>query len=202
MSRLEGNLARLAKLNPAAARAVAQATPPADASIKETEAGCPVVTVGGRRLASAYDPRAEAAALLEAAEIPDAATVVIFGLGLGYHVEELLRSRPDAAVLVIEPSLDLARLAFETRDLSKIFDPRVVFVFSDDPQAVRVAAGRMAAYFTSRPVKLIQHPASGALRDYSPARAAVLDSVQWLEMNCRTCFAKGCLLYTSDAADE
>ena len=190
MGRLERNLALLSEMNPAAAAAVAQASAPQDLSVSEGPCG-PVVAVGGHRLASAYDPRAEAHALLDAAEIPGAATVVFFGLGLGHHVEELLKSRPAAAVLVVEPSLELARVAFETRDLSAILCPRVVFAFTDDPVAIRDAVGRMAAYFTSRPVKLIGHPPSAALCDYSRARAAVRDSVQWLEMNCRTCFAKG-----------
>lgn len=190
MHNLRRNLALLDALSPSAAMAVAEASAPADSSVEEGPRG-PVVLVGGRRLASAYDPRAEAAALIEAADIPDVATVVVFGLGLGYHIEELLRRKPDVAVLVVEPSLELVRLAFEARDLSAILVPRVAFVFSEDTVAIREAMQRMSALFTSRPVRLLQHPPSAAVYDYSRARAAVRDGVQWLEMNCKTCFAKG-----------
>ena len=73
------------------------------------ESGDPVVRVAGRLLASRVDPRAEARAWADprAMFLRSVKTVIVLGLGAGYHVAELLE-RTAAAILVVEPNAELA----------------------------------------------------------------------------------------------
>lgn len=70
-------------------------------------------------LHSAYDPVAEARRLLEKyPSLKDAGVVVVLGLGLGYHVCELLRIVPTKAfVLVIEADPELRRRFEKSADI-------------------------------------------------------------------------------------
>ncbi|MDR2934897.1 MAG: glycosyltransferase [Candidatus Adiutrix sp.] len=79
---------------------------------------------GGRtvRLASALDPAAEDRRLVEGLDLPEGEGVLCFGLGLGYHLEELHRRLDPAAPLwVLESRPALAAAALKARDLSPLF---------------------------------------------------------------------------------
>ena len=79
---------------------------------------------GGRtvRLASALDPAAEDRRLVETLELPRSEGLICFGLGLGYHLEELHRLLDPAAPLwVLESRPVLAAAALRARDLGPLF---------------------------------------------------------------------------------
>ncbi len=74
------------------------------------------------RLASALDPAAEDRRLVEGLEVPPGEGVLCFGLGLGYHLEELHRRLDPAAPLwVLESRPALAAAALRARDLGPLF---------------------------------------------------------------------------------
>jgi hypothetical protein len=55
----------------------------------------------------------------------------VFGLGLGYHLEQLFdRAGDEAIFLVFEPDLAVVRTALERRDLSRLIDSRRVLLFT------------------------------------------------------------------------
>jgi spore maturation protein CgeB len=79
---------------------------------------------GGRtvRLTSVLDPAAEDRRLVEGLDPPGGDGVLCFGLGLGYHLEELHRRLPPAAPLwVLESRPALAAAALRARDLGPLF---------------------------------------------------------------------------------
>lgn len=79
------------------------------AQLIEGRRGLPTLSVNGALLHSKYDPEQEAQRLIESATLEPGRPVVVLGLGLGYHVAELLKRGIEVAV--IEPDPDVAALA-------------------------------------------------------------------------------------------
>jgi spore maturation protein CgeB len=81
-------------------------------------------TEAGRtlRLTSAVDPAAEDRALVSRLNPNPEVGVICFGLGLGYHLEELARRlAPESPLWVLESRPELADCALAGRDLSALF---------------------------------------------------------------------------------
>ncbi len=61
-----------------------------------------ILKKSGKYLYSKYNPTKEAENF--ANQLKDFSTIVLFGLGLGYHLLELIKQEPNRAVLIIEPN--------------------------------------------------------------------------------------------------
>ena len=117
---LEANLRALAARDPARAARVAAAAKVG--TLAAAVSGEPTLVADGVLLHSRQDPRAEAArwAATQCAGAADPkATAVVFGFGLGYHVEALAARWP-ARVVIVEPDDGLLRAAFAARDLTAL----------------------------------------------------------------------------------
>ncbi|NIA14338.1 MAG: glycosyltransferase [Nitrospiraceae bacterium] len=90
---------------------LANAAPDDNVHVVEGRGGEPTLKVGNVFLHSRYRPREEAARLIESAGLDLQRPILVVGLGLGYHVAELLAR--DAEVAVLEPSPAVAKLALE-----------------------------------------------------------------------------------------
>lgn len=88
-----------------------EATPTAHIEIVEGRGGERTLKIRNVFMHSRYNPREEAARLIDSAELDFARPVLVLGTGLGYHVRELLDR--GASVAVIEPDAAVARLAIE-----------------------------------------------------------------------------------------
>ncbi len=77
----------------------------------EGREGLPTLKVGAIFLHSRYQPEQEARRLLDSAALDPARPVLVIGLGLGYHVQELLSRHMDVAV--VEPDPAVARFALD-----------------------------------------------------------------------------------------
>lgn len=81
------------------------------------------ITQGGitKHIHSRYDPQKEARGFIDAFTIPKDSLPLIFGFGLGYHIEALLDIYKDfKRIYIFEPRLDVLKLALGSRDLSRI----------------------------------------------------------------------------------
>jgi hypothetical protein len=99
-----------------------------------SKTGLPVLAVqhGGRRvlLSSAADPRREAARLVHSGLDGDEQIVMLFGMGMGYHVEEILEFNRQALIVILEPDIELFAQVLKTRDLSKLLvSDRILILF-------------------------------------------------------------------------
>ncbi len=118
---LQRNLDALRAVQPALAEALAGADP---LELEPTGQGrftARVATEDGQRvhLASRLDPVREARRWIGSLELEDAVhAVAVVGLGLGYHVAELLRQRPGGLVVALEPTPAVARAALQCVDLA------------------------------------------------------------------------------------
>lgn len=84
--------------------------------LERSRSGAPtlkVVAADGneKHLHSCYDPVREARDLVGRFDCAGRAMIVVLGLGLGYHVAEILSRFPDAEIVVIEALPECARLA-------------------------------------------------------------------------------------------
>jgi spore maturation protein CgeB len=118
MSAWEKNLRVLARVNPELAGEIAGAQVPEDHRLAASRQGEPYLQVGGRRLHSPYDPVKEGEVWLQAQDLAGSEPLVVFGLGLGYHILPLLAA--DRPVYVVEPSPAVAKLALENHDFTAL----------------------------------------------------------------------------------
>ncbi|HOV79644.1 MAG TPA: DUF115 domain-containing protein [Bacillota bacterium] len=85
-------------------------------------------------LHSRYNPAAEASKIISVAN-HGTGLYVVFGFGLGYHVDELIKvANPHASIAVIEPNRSCFETALRHRPFKRVFsDKRVHWFFGDDP---------------------------------------------------------------------
>lgn len=123
MAFLRRNLDVLQRRNPELAERVERCVPGSGCEALSARSGAPTVRVAGRLEASAEDPEREASDLaahfLERCEAAGATRLVLFGLGV--HTSRFLAGF-DGRILVVEPSLELCRLVFESVDLSSALE--------------------------------------------------------------------------------
>ncbi len=84
-------------------------------------------------LVSRYDPTKPAKKFVETMYNDACACFVIVGLGLGYHIDELLkRCSPDTHVVVIVPCWELFSMQLHHADFSHIFSDERLFLIVDE----------------------------------------------------------------------
>ena len=83
----------------------------------------------GVSLHSRIDPRREAERVVKEALPRDAEGIVVFGFGLGYHVEAILSHFPRAKIWVVEPDPLLFQSALELRGCSELVSHHRVHIF-------------------------------------------------------------------------
>ncbi|MFX3636803.1 MAG: 6-hydroxymethylpterin diphosphokinase MptE-like protein [Candidatus Pristimantibacillus sp.] len=102
---------------------------------------------------SKYDPVYEAEQWLDKSEnqIGDASHILVFGMGLGYHIEAIIRKYPERKLYIIEPEIEHTLAAMEARDLSLILNHRNITVMSvgKDKLVFQHAAILMSNYIDS-----------------------------------------------------
>ncbi|CUH94428.1 hypothetical protein P22_0494 [Propionispora sp. 2/2-37] len=92
-------------------------------------------------LHSSYDPVMEAKRLVRDIEKERDYLVVVFGLGLGFHLFELKeRISPGTRVVVVEHNLDVAKYTLNYVDLTEVFkDGQFVLLLGDEQQIAKMA---------------------------------------------------------------
>lgn len=82
-------------------------------------------------LHSQYDPVNEATKWIknQETEIESSENVLIYGFGLGYHIEKFIELYPEKRLYIYEPDKDILLAAIETRDLSRILKHPNIIVF-------------------------------------------------------------------------
>ncbi|MFQ5431855.1 MAG: motility associated factor glycosyltransferase family protein [Nitrospinota bacterium] len=93
--------------------------PPPPKAIK-SESGDITVQVGGVLIASSVDPAAEGRKFAKA-QSGATSGILVYGLGLGYHLESLLELYANCAVTAVEANMELLSAAMHHRNLSAVF---------------------------------------------------------------------------------
>lgn len=142
-------------------------------------------------LHSRFNPVAEARELVDSALLKDQAVVVAFGLGLGYHVKEIVaRTRPDTAVLVVDPYVgrldphgDLLRAAADAGPSSRRF-----VVCHTDLESLQQAIPALFSMKGHGGIGVVEHPPSVDLAPefYRAVRGIIRDALIFSGINTRT----------------
>jgi spore maturation protein CgeB len=166
MSILETNLRLVAEASPAFASAVREAGGGC-LEIEPARSGLPTARAGGRSLHSAYDPLKEAAGWSDAHRLScrDEEAVLIFGVGLLYHVETLCRALPPSVqICVVVPDLAEFHDACAARPWGS-WAARITWVWGE----THAMAGQILAI--GKPVRVLTYEAAAQL--HRDAHAAV-----------------------------
>lgn len=132
---LQHNLDALSRIDPDLAGKVQNARGFPAARIAPAKTGRPYLEVDGVSMCSRFDPDAEAETLAERVLSKtidkDITGVAVYGLGLGYHIMALARRFEH--VFVIEPNIEMIRLALEHLDFRNTL---VRTAFLSDPNRI------------------------------------------------------------------
>ncbi len=135
---LSKNLALLKSHHPKAYEVINNSIPTSKFFISESNSGLPTLSYindEGNQicLLSKYDPLKEANSLINSLNPQEHTNYIVSSMGLCYQIIELIKLAPTSSrIIVIERNPELARLAFETKDLSQvILFPGLSFAFPE-----------------------------------------------------------------------
>jgi len=193
-STLSRNLAALSRHDPALAEHV-RAAPAIEASVLQpSHAGPPTARLpdaDGRlvQLASRVDPEREARRLIDAHLVEGPVVYVVAGLGLGYHVADLLARRgAEDAVVVAESNSALIRSALERFDWAEGLQRGYLRLVAATSRAALTRQLYPLTAVILMGTRLIVHPASARLAPgfYAAFRQAFTDFVAAARVNLTT----------------
>lgn len=136
--------------------------------------GLPTATLDGRYVHSRFDPEKEAERLVSSLDLDSVDVLLLFGLGLGYHIRAIRRSKPRLPIIVVEPTSVLLSEAIR---------------FLEDSDTENPSSDDHVVFYTARESdKLIHHlkaegvvqPRLTALPAYSTAFPTVLRDLSHL----------------------
>lgn len=175
---LAANLAALGKRNADLVAALTNTSAGSTIQFEPTPQGVPTASLNGKRLASAHRPRDEAKRLIDPVDVVEHAVFVIYGFGLGYHVQHLAqRLNKNGLILVFETDLALLRSVFEAVDHSAwLREAPLLFITNAADRAGLATKLQGAEAIIAQGVEFIAHPPSEArLAGASDTFAATLE---------------------------
>ena len=144
--------------------------------IVRSKDGSPIPQIGPVSLHSNYYPLKEAIDGLSEYCLEEQQVPVVYGLGFGYHVLEILKRYHGSEVLVIEPVMSIFQSFMETVDL-KPFIPNTKFIISTPPPKI-VASNQTTNW------KKYEHKASKRLSgDYFHSLDKAIEVSDYLSTN-------------------
>ncbi|HIB44497.1 MAG TPA: hypothetical protein EYO37_11210, partial [Nitrospina sp.] len=144
--------------------------------LKGGKDGSPIPQIGPVSLHSNYYPLKEAIDGLSEYCLEEQQVPVVYGLGFGYHVLEILKRYHGSEVLVIEPVMSIFQSFMETVDL-KPFIPNTKFIISTPPPKI-VASNQTTNW------KKYEHKASKRLSgDYFHSLDKAIEVSDYLSTN-------------------
>jgi spore maturation protein CgeB len=167
-------MSRVAETWDQAQRRLETRPPSENVQLSVGQNGCNVVTVDGVLLHSRYDPQREAARLADAAGGSCNGTVIVYGVGLGYHLQEVL-DRGAERLVVVEAREDVAKVFLESANVQGR-DKCTFFIGRDPADIAKDQAFVDAVGDTQEP---FHHPPSVRLAaGYYDRLDAVLDRIR------------------------
>lgn len=142
-STLERNLRAIARTSADLVKLIRETEPRADVVWAASDENVPTAAFGVPpvQLASRRRPLEEGAKLAATVDLAQAATVVVLGFGLGYHVAAMAkRMLRRGLILVFEPDIGLLRCVLERVDVSEAFVSSNIAIYHDPVDGARLAS--------------------------------------------------------------
>ena len=151
--------------------------------IEGCRTGFPTLKIAGddgtiKAIHSAYDPVAEAKTLVDAFKGDGQGIIVVLGLGLGYHVNELMERFPDARIVVVEAVPEIYEIAKDHGFLAGL-NGKIRFIVGSTPDDVLNEIGRCQLDSGMPPVSVF--PLSSALSIFPDYYGPVMKALQGIE---------------------
>ncbi len=128
MNVFNSNLNRLREISPSLAENLATLESSSEYSIDSSKGGCPTLkwnSASGRSLFlhSRYNPAQEAERFIDTLDVKGASNFIVFGLGLGYHLIELIKKAPShSKFFIVESRPEILKLALEGDHFSQVLN--------------------------------------------------------------------------------
>jgi hypothetical protein len=137
---------------------------------------------------SRYDPRSEARKFVDALPDPDNATFVVFGAGLGYHIEELERRFDRPVIVLVESDLGVLKAALCVANFSPLLDSgRLFFLTSDQRGEIHDKLGACNAdLLLGTQFVRLPHTKRVAAAFHESARAGIADFLSFAKLQMVT----------------
>ena len=134
----------------------------APCEIIESRSGASTLRYKGTLLHSSIDPMEEGKQFAERSGASDGDHILLYGLGLGYHVEALLEKiGPSGSLVAIEFNVDIFSSACGCRDLRPILsDPRFSLYLGTDKDKTVKDCAEFLDSLEKKEGKLLLHPPS------------------------------------------
>ncbi len=168
MSYLERNLLALGAYDPELAARIKSADEPSEIRVLRSRSGAPIPKVGRISLHSGYYPEKEPEKFASEILAEDTGTALIFGFGFGYHLQSLHKTGVD--VIVIEPSIEMLRAAFDSRDLTSIIENVLIATPDKYEDATRDIDHSKSVWIRHEPSVRLHQRAHECLSDVFRAR--------------------------------
>jgi len=172
---LQKNLREIGKRYPDIARALLHVEIPAEYSVVPAKSGSPVLQIGTITFHSLYDPVKEANNFVDAhvdkQKLEEKSPIVVFGLGLGYHIAAMLEKCQGHSITVIEPRIEILRTAAEHVDLSVMMHRINLYIGSDvvPPESKnRLCIHQPSAKYNRCALERVMRPVGNELRAPRP----------------------------------
>ncbi|MEC4684760.1 MAG: glycosyltransferase [Nitrospirota bacterium] len=122
-----------------------------------------------KTLHSLYDPEAEARSIVDAFQFDGSGILVVLGLGLGYHLKELVQRFPEAEIVVVEAMPEIYEMAMQHGMISGL-EGRIEFVvgFAVDEAISKITSQQMKLGMVSLSVFSLSSTVSAFQDYYSP----------------------------------
>ena len=189
------NLDIIARKDPFLAQLLEQVQVPSSYRVEPSRDGDPsliITTPEGKQkvIHSRYSPREEASRLISSLDIASEVNLIFLGLGLGYHVECLIRHGVgEYNLYLVEPDPALFKIAISTRDLSLFLEsPRTTLLVGLPPEETCKRLEQYLNHFVFNGVRTIPLPSLDSFQ--RPFWDAILSHIlklhQLLAFNART----------------
>ncbi len=131
-----------------------------------------------KTLHSLYDPEAEAKTIVDAFQFDGRGILVVLGLGLGYHLKELIKRFPEAEILVVEAMPEIYEMAMQHGMISGL-EERIKFVvgFAVDEAINKITSQQMKLGMVSLSVFSLSSAVSAFQDYYSPILTALRNTM-------------------------
>ncbi|MDC7126987.1 MAG: DUF115 domain-containing protein, partial [Spirochaetales bacterium] len=107
--------------------------PSSEIVFSEASNGHPTAQIDNRWIHSSRQPDKEAEKLVKRSINNNTGLCIVFGFGLGYHIEKLLNEYSEIRILIIEPEPSLFLASCKVKDLSNIINSERVGFMLDTP---------------------------------------------------------------------
>ncbi len=180
------NLELFEKLHPGFQRILADKYKASEELIlSEASDGLLTARIDNVWLHSSRAPKREAQKLVKSGIRKSGGICVVFGFGLGYHIEALLDEYPDIRLLIVEPEPELLLRVMQKRDLSSaVKRGRIDMLFDSPPEII---TSILAQYGTDDIQVLRLRPLFERNKDYyEKADAEIASFIRKKETNMNT----------------